>query len=488
VQTSLPSLDPRIALADAQWVFGRFVLCTRRRRLERDGQPVRLGPRSFDLLLQLVTRAGEFVSKSELLGSVWAGVVVEEASVRVHMSMLRKALGEPDAGECHEWISSVPLRGYRFNAEARRAAASATVAAAPPNHPFPNPPAPLTEILGRDAEVQRALCLLNNYRLVTIVGAPGMGKTRLAVEVAKRVLQLQARQVAFVGLSQLCPSDEVIGTMAHSLGANPGDPDSVQAVFRRLRGRDVLLLIDNCEHVVETLVPRLAHLLDTLPGLRILATSRETLRAPGECVLRLAPLPVPATEHVTLAEAMKWPAVRLLVERAQSAGAGGFVESHGSVLARIARRLDGIPLAIELVAPNLGAQPPGELSRRLDDRSKPFAFINRTGPARHRTLAAALDWSITLLDERELHLFRKLSAIRGPFTIESALAAVGGGMAQVEIVDALLSLVNKSLIDFNSTRVAAPYSMFETIRSYAAAVLPRFALETADARLPCHAL
>lgn len=472
--TDLPP-DTGTGPAETRWHFGPFILWELQRRLERSGQAVRLGPRSFDLLLQLLKRAGELVSKEELLSAVWADVVVEEASVRVHMSLLRKALGEPgESDDCKEWISNVPLRGYQFNGRVLREVINAQPwnKGGPPNA-LTKLPLRLTELVGREEDVGEILRSLVNNRLVTIVGPGGIGKTSVAIRTAERLQSQLSSEIAFADLSPLISPDHVLGTMARSLGVAADLPDPVEAITQSLNGRNVLLLLDNCEHVVESLALPIMRLLTATPGVRILATSRETLRVSGEFVLRLPPLGVPVTEHFTLEEALRSPSVELLVARATAAGASSFDPSDGPLLARVARQLEGIPLAIELVAARLGVQPIGELAPRLDDHLRLLAIDNRGAPARHRTLAAALDWSITLLNDEELRVFRRLSVFRGRFEVESALRVTGGDMGQDQAYDALISLANKSLIFYDSSDAFAPYRLLDTTRSYAATQLEK---------------
>lgn len=470
--TPSPDASPAAASTEIRWYFGHFVVWEAQRRLERSGEVLRLGTRSFDLLLQLIKRAGEVVSKDELLSAVWAGVVVEEASVRVHMSTLRKALGEPaESDDCKEWISNIPLRGYRFNGRVRREAANLSLEhEQQPARAFHPLPVWLTDLVGREADVARVLASLATHRLVTIVGPGGIGKTRLAIHAAEAHQRAFAAQVAFIDLSPLISEDHVLGTLARAVGVPADLPDIVGSIVHRLMGRDVLLLIDNCEHVVDSLALPISSLLSALPSLRILTTSRETLRVTGEYILRLPALAIPDAEQVSLAQALQWPSIELLVERARAAGAGAFGESHGSLLAKISRQVDGIPLAIELVAARLGVQPLEDLARRLDDHMRLYTF-SRTALARHRTLAAALDWSIALLSETELRLFRWLSVFRGRFDVESAIGVSDGRMDSEEAFDALISLVNKSLIFFDSNDPVAPYRLLDTTRSYAAALL-----------------
>ncbi|MEJ1166373.1 winged helix-turn-helix domain-containing protein [Variovorax sp. CCNWLW186] len=462
---------------EVRWRFGAFILWEAQRRLERLGQSVRLGSRSFELLLQLLRRVGEVVGKDELLATVWAGVVVEESSVRVHISALRKALGDPQDGDnCKEWISNIPLRGYRFNGTVFREqvgmpAEDRPLASALPAASFAKLPERLTRLVGRDADMERVLAALATCRLVTIVGTGGIGKTRAAIRAAECHAERTAMQLAFVDLSPLVSPAHVASTVARSLGAPADTTDTTQAILQRLADRDVLLLIDNCEHMLDALALLVTDLLAALPGLRILATSREAIRIEGEHVERLSPLAVPGADCADLAEAMASPAVELLVERAKAVGARAFDDSDGPLLAAIARQVDGVPLAIELVAARLGVQPVGDLAFRLNDHMRLYSAGSRAAVPRHSTLAAALDWSIALLDDAELRLFRRLSVFRGRFDVESALSVTQADMDPEVAFDALISLANKSLVSFDNSDAIAPYRLLETTRSYAAARL-----------------
>lgn len=463
--------------AEVCWRFGPFILWEAQRRLERRGQGVRLGSRAFELLLQLLKRGGEVVGKEALLAAVWTDVVVEESSVRVHISTLRKALGEPEHGDHRkEWISNIPLRGYRFNAPVFREEVGLPVgdlppAVALPSPSFTKPPERLTRLVGRDADMARVLAALATRRLVTLVGTGGIGKTRAAIWAAECHAQRTGMPLAFIDLSPLVSQAHVASTVARSLGAPADTPDTTRAILQRLAGRDALLLVDNCEHTLDSLALLVTELLGALPGLRILATSREAIRIEGEHVVRLSPLAVPDAECADLAEAMASPAVELLVERAKAVGARAFEAPDGPRLAAIARQMDGIPLAIELVAARLGVQSLGDLALRLNDHMRLYSAGNRPVLPRHRTLAAALDWSIALLDDAELRLFRRLSVFRGRFDVESALSVTQADMDPEVAFDALISLANKSLVSFDNSDAVAPYRLLDTTRSYAAARL-----------------
>lgn len=476
--------SPPQAAVEVQWRFGPFVVRETQRRLERSGEVVRLGFRSFELLLELLKHASKVLTKDDLLSTVWDGVVVEEASVRVQISMLRKVLGRPGAGDdCVEWISNVPLKGYRFNGKVLReciytartnAVSPAVTASSPPSSTTPaftKLPTRLTRLIGREADLERLLTTMDASRIVTVAGPGGIGKTRLAIRAAECHQARTATQTAFIDLSPAVCEDHVTGAVARAVGMPSGTPATTQAIQQQLAGRDVLLLIDNCEHVVNSVAPLIAGLLAGLPKLRILATSREPFRMEGEHVLRLAALPVPETQQVTLAQAMRSPAVELLVERAQAAGARQFVDSDGALLARIACQVDGIPLAIELVAARLAVQSINDLALRLNDHMRLYSAGNAAVLARHRTLAAALDWSIALLSPHELRLFRFLSVFQGRFDLNSALSLAAADMDTESAFDALISLANKSLVDFDNSDGIAPYRLLGTTRSYAADLL-----------------
>jgi predicted ATPase/DNA-binding winged helix-turn-helix (wHTH) protein len=452
------------------WRFGVFVVWEAQRRIERDGKPVRLGSRAFDLLLQLLHHAGELLDKQALLAAVWSGVVVEEASVRVHMSLLRKALGRPGPDDgCREWISSVPLRGYRFNGKVTAAQDSTAARATPAPSPWARLPARLTPLVGRKDELAQLSNALQTHRLVTLVGPGGIGKTAMALDHAQR--QQASMATTFVDLAPLTSPDHVLGTLARALGMAADATDPLDALVRGLAERELLVLVDNCEHVIETLAPVLARLLAALPGLHVLATSREALAVPGECLLRLFSLDLPDVRLATLARAMDSPAMQLLLARASAAGAGSYDDGDVPALVQLSHRLDGIPLAIELAAARLGVQSPGDLLRRLDDHMRLLSIDNRAATARHRTLAAALDWSVQMLDECELRALRRLSLFRGRFDVDAALALIGPDIGTERAFDAVISLANKSLLVFDGADTVAPYRLLDTTRSYAGQLL-----------------
>ncbi|KIQ34295.1 transcriptional regulator [Variovorax paradoxus] len=460
-----------------RWRFGAFALWEGEQRLERDGQPLRLGSRALGLLVALVGRAGEVIGKDELLAAVWPDVVVEEASVRVHMSILRKALGPPGPQDgCVEWIANIPLRGYRFlgrvHCDFVPSAVAAQVAQAPQWDAPAALPARLSRLVGREVEVERLLGMLAESRLVTVAGPGGVGKTSVAICVAALYRERRQAPIGFVDLAPLTSQDHVLTTMARAIGVRGGVPDIEQAIVQRLEGQAMLLLVDNCEHVIERLSPLLDRFLAALPGLQVLATSREVLRVGGEHVFRLMPLAVQQFSTGSLAHALRSPAVQLLVERAEAAGASAFDDASSGPLTRICQQVDGIPLAIELVAARLGSQRVSDLAFRLDDHMRLHSTVGRAALARHRTLAATLDWSIGLLGDAELLLFRRLSVFRAYFGIEAALSVASSALDPDVASDALLSLASKSLVVYDTDQAAdSPYRLLDTTRSYAQVLL-----------------
>lgn len=465
------------------WHFGSFSLREAQRRLERHGQPIRLGSRAFGLLLELLKRAGEVVGKDELLAAVWPDVVVEEASVRVHMSILRKALGEPDDGNgCVEWISNIPLRGYIFLGRVRReiipsegvSVTDASLSATEDVSTMAALPVRFSKLIGRDVEMAWLLSMLSKTRMVTLVGAGGVGKTSVAVRVAERYREVHGGSICFVDLAPLTSQEHVLSTVARATGVRGDVPDVAQAIIERLEGAEALLLVDNCEHVIEALAPLLHRFLAALPDLHIFATSREVLRIEGEHVSRLMPLAVHDDAAISMSRALHSPAVQLLVERARAAGTSTFDDASAAPLARICQQVDGIPLAIELVAARLGAQSPGDLALRLDDHMRLHSTIRRAVLPRQRTLAATLDWSVGLLGTPELMLFRRLSIFRAHFDVEAALSVVASDMEPDVASDALISLASKSLVVYDEEKgVHRPYRLLDTTRSYAHALMLR---------------
>ena len=451
--------------------FGRFTLIPPRRLLLEDGRPLRLGGRAMAILIALTARAGELVGKDALLAEVWPNLVVDESALRVHITALRKALGEGRPGE--RYIANVSGRGYQFVCPVTRgtAVAAATPAAAPqPADDGYILPAGPARIYGREAVTAELAAALPQRRLQTIVGPGGMGKTTLALALANLAAPGYAHGARFVDLAPVSDPALVISAVATVLGVPVFDKDPLPDILAHLKDRRLLLVLDNCEQVIETAAALAEALLHGAGGLRILATSREPLRAEGEWVHRLAALETPPEGQApTLAEAMCYPAVALFVARAR-AGRHDFemTDADAPAAAEICRRLDGAPLAIELAAARVEMFGVAGLAERLDDRFALLTKGRRTALPRHQTLRATLDWSYDLLGPAERAILRRLSVFRGRFTLESATAvARGGDLSAVEVIEGLESLAAKSLLAVETQGGVARHRLLELTRDYA---------------------
>jgi predicted ATPase/DNA-binding winged helix-turn-helix (wHTH) protein len=435
--------------------FDRIEVRPAQRELLVDGQPAALGARAFDLLLALIEHRDRVVSKNELLDLVWPGLVVEENNLQVQVSTLRKVLG-PKA------IATVPGRGYRF-----------TLVGEEPEAPAPSPlratlpPRPPT-LLGRDADLDALLDLLDLHSLVTLVGPGGIGKTTLARCAAQARSTAWADGCAWVELASLTDGRLIAGSIAQALDlqlAPGGDPHA--ALMAALKPMQLLLVVDNAEHLVDALAPLVQTLLSHTPGLRLLVTSQSPLRVQGEQLLRLEALAVPPPD-ADAKLAATFGAVALFTERARAADRR-FVLGPDNIahVIEICRRLDGLPLALELAAsrvPLLGAR---GVAERLDDRFKLLAGGSRTAPTRQQTLQAALEWSLALLPAVEQRLFQQLGVFAGGFTLPLASEVLADdGLDEWALIDALAVLVEHSLLSVSGGEVPR-YALSETARAYA---------------------
>jgi predicted ATPase/DNA-binding winged helix-turn-helix (wHTH) protein len=454
--------------------FGQFQLIPTRQSLLRDGKPIRLGGRALDLLTVLVERAGELVSKDDLIERVWPGTFVEETNLRVHVATLRKILGDGGAGE--RFIHTVAGRGYCFVAQVGRSddAALAAAAAADAAEAEHNLPAPLTRTIGRDQVVDLIAAQLRRHRFVTIVGPGGIGKTTVGLAVAGNLVGAYADRVCFVDLGPLADQRLVSGAFASVLGVAARIDDPLPGLLAYLKNKSMLIVFDNCEHVIESAAALAEGILRGAPGVHVLATSREPLRADGEWIYRLSTLAVPPrAARPTAAEAMAYPAIELFVERA-TAAQDTFALTDGNVatVCDICRRLDGIPLAIELAAARMDLFSLPEFAARLTDCFSLLTTGRRTALPRHRTLRAALDWSHGLLSEAEQIVFRRLAPMVGGFSVAAAIAVVADPIVPAsEVLELLASLVGKSLVATDIGGKTLRYRLLETTRGYAAVKL-----------------
>lgn len=454
--------------------FGPYRLYTGRRLLLHGERPVRLGSRAMDLLIALTERPGEVIAKEELIARAWPGTFVEEANLRVHVGALRKALAD-DVGEAR-FITNVPGRGYCFVAPIGDGNAPAAPFAVPPAGVRPKTvavapslPFPMTRLIGRDDVVEEIIALTRGRRLVTIVGPGGMGKTTVALAVAQRVAAERRDGALFVDLAPVGDPRAVPGVLAASLGLTDRSDDRMDKLAAVLRERDTLLLLDNCEHVIDAAAELVEALLARAPGAAILATSREPLRVAGEWVRRLQPLGVPPTDSVLAADALAHSAVQLFVERASSC-LGGYAlsDADAPAVAEICRRLDGIALAIELAAGHLDTVGVCGLAASLGDSFRMLTRGRRTALPRHQTLRAALDWSYRTLSPAGQRLLRRLAVFNGGFTLDAALRVTAGDeLSGWDVEDGIADLVAKSLIAADTRDPELRYRLLETSRTYA---------------------
>jgi predicted ATPase/DNA-binding winged helix-turn-helix (wHTH) protein len=448
--------------------FGRFELRPDERVLLAEGAPVALGARAFDVLAVLVHRAGKLVTKNDLLNQVWPGLVVEENNLQVQVSTLRKLLG-PSA------VATIPGRGYRFDLaleSAGRASAAAVAASAgsPPaagHSGKTNLPGRLPTLFGRGDDLAKITALLERHAVVTIVGAGGIGKTRVAQAVAAELVARYPDGVWWVELAAISDPSLVPSAVARALGAQlPADRPAIETLISILAPQRALLVLDNCEHLADAAADLVAQIAAAAPRVGMLVTSQETLKASDEQIYRLGALAIPSTDDV--AAARHAGAVELLVARAQAVDPRFALTAENAATAvEICRRLDGIPLAIELAAarmPLLGLE---GLRARLDERFNLLTAGARVVLRRHQTLRATLEWSHALLTRDEQTVFRRLGVFAGSFTLEAAQHVVRD--AQIDAwsaLDHLGALVDKSLVLAEGDPVPR-YRLLETTRAYA---------------------
>jgi predicted ATPase/DNA-binding winged helix-turn-helix (wHTH) protein len=454
--------------------FGPFSLHAKTRLLERDGQPVKLGSRALDILRLLVSRAGDVVSKNELLAHAWPGLAVEEISLRVHIAELRKALG--DGREGARYITNVPSRGYCFVAPVQRIADALPAVPPPeqapsaPEAPVPVLPHRLERMIGRDDVVREVSQRLLGERLITLRGPGGIGKTTVAIALAHELSPQFDGQVRFLDFSMVKDAALVAGTIAWALGLVVHHSDPTDNIVGHLRNRRLLLVLDSCEHVVEAIAGLAERIHQQAPGVSILVTSRESLLVEGEQIFELAPLEGPPQgAGLSAREMLTYPAARLFTERAAAAGhRAEIADEDAEVLAEICSKLDGIALAIELAAVRVGTHGLREMVTLLDGRLKLEWRGRRTAPPRHQTLGATLDWSYGLISESERIVLRRLAIFAAPFTLQGATMVAGEeGDPAERIVEPLEQLVAKSLISVRPDAHVTRYRLLDTTRAYA---------------------
>jgi len=438
-----------------------------RRELRTQGVPVPLGGRAFDIVEVLAQSAGELVTKDEIIRRVWSGAIVEESTLQVHISAIRKALG-PDRG----MLKTAFGRGYRLLGawtirQEGNSADPVVLQIVPPTAFAANFPSASFDLIGRAAAVQHLLDFLSAYRVVTLTGPGGIGKSALALEVARALFPDFGGGAWLVELASLSDPGLVPSAVTGVLGLKlGGDEISAESVARAIGGERLLLVLDNCEHVIDAAAQLVETMVRVCPRTTVLATSREALRIEGECVYRVPPLEVPSEHWEEPSDVLGRSAVELLVARMRELDSDFSPDSDGlAAITAICRHLDGIPLAIEFAATRAAALGLEQVASRLDDRLTLLTGGRRTALPRHRTLRAMLDWSYELLPEAEQRLFRRLAVFRGGFTLEAA-AAVAGDSTASAVAESMANLVAKSLVMRDGSVPAGRWRLLETIRAY----------------------
>jgi len=437
---------------------GAFELFPKERQLCLAGKPVELGARAFDLLLVLAENPGRLVTKATLLDRVWPNLVVDENNLPAQIASLRRVLG---AGA----IRTVPKFGYRLDLEVGAQDHASAPATSPPVQHAANWLGPL---LGRDEELRAVEEALEQACLLTIVGAAGIGKSRLAQEVLARRSNRPESRTAWVPLEPLDDVALVPSAIALALGISlPEGPDRFETLRHALEPFPLLLFLDGAEHLGESLARPLAALLWSSPRLRTVVTSQAPLGITGETVYRLQPLSVPAADAAGDDQGQHG-AIALFAQRAREAdrrfelGAANI-----ALVAEICRRLDGNPLALELAAARVPALGLATLLDRLDDRFRLLRQSGRAADPRHGVLQAAFDWSYGLLSPPEQRVFDRLGAFAGSFSLKTAASCVADDAVDAcGAIDLIGRLVDRSLVTVQGGDPPR-YRLLETARFYA---------------------
>lgn len=448
--------------------LGQTMISREHRDVFKDGVAMRIGTRAFDILDLLLRHQGQLVSKELILQSVWPDTVVEENNLQVHISALRKALGTD-----REQIRTVPGRGYVLlggDGAQTDTRASVVLQGVSCHHPLPARVA----LLGRQAlldEVSNTLA--EGCALVTLIGPGGVGKTALAAELGQTLLEAGTTPVYFVPLAQLQCAELLLEAFSSAVGldCSGGDPD-LQGLIRYLQQQPGLIILDNCEHLVESVASLLEVILRGAPAVRAIATSREPLRIAGERSLQVPPLDIPelnASPDTILRSASaqlflrQW---RALDSHLAADGNAELDDYSVELVGEICRRLDGMPLALEMAAARACALGLYQLVASLDGSLHLLSASLRTAPPRQQTLQASLAWSLRLLGREERTVLRRLAELDGRFTLERACDALQRTrLPRACVMDCIVRLATKSLLMVSAQGPFRFYRMLGTTRA-----------------------
>jgi len=446
--------------------IGPFRLDAEAGVLTQAGVPAALGSRAVAVLATLVERSNEFVQKGAIMDAAWPGVIVEESNLAVQISAIRHALAQAPGGE--HWVETLARRGYRFVGPVIELPDEGSTHAGS-EHRRSNLPEPLTSFIGRERELVEIKRLLPSTRLSTLVGIGGIGKTRLALEVAAEVMDAYRDGVLLVYFGSISDPLLVPTSLAQVLGVQErtGAP-LTETLCANLKARQLLLILDNCEHLLDACATLTDAILRGAAAPTIIATSREPLHVEGEQTYPLPTLSLPGpstgAEEVGRSEA-----VQLFVERARRQ-LPDFVltAARAPAVAELCIHLDGIPLALELAAARVRSLSIEQINARLHDRFKLLTGGARTALPRQQTLRATLDWSFDLLAEDERAVLRRLAVFAGGFTLEAASSVASDeAIDEFAVVDLLSQLVARSLVVADTSDGSTRYRLLETTRAYA---------------------
>jgi predicted ATPase/DNA-binding winged helix-turn-helix (wHTH) protein len=445
--------------------FGPFELRCDQRALLRDGEVLPLGGRALDLLSYLVLRPGEVIAKRELIDHVWSNVTVEEGSLRVHVAAIRKTLGDGQFG--NRYIANVQGRGYSFVGSVVRLESRTESSGDVHRHQRQLPARP-PRMIGRDPALGAIKQKLREDRFVTLLGPAGVGKTTLAVAVGHALAEDFNGDVYFSNLANLTDPNQVASVIGASLGLAPKSKDSGVELVDHIRSRKLLVILDGCEHVIEVVASIAEQFYQETSQVHLLATSRELLRVEGERCYQVPVLDFPANGLPQTADTLlRYPATQLFVERMTARGAI-LADDEALLVAEMCRELDGLPLAIELVARQVATRGVSNTAACLGSRMELLKFSHRTASPRHRTLKAAWDWSYDLLSDSEKVVFRRIAPFVGHFTLEGAQRVAGEfAVGRGEIFDAIAGLTEKSLVMARLVQGQPQYRLLDTTRAYA---------------------